>query len=176
MGRQFAGHIHKHLSRSARVRSLFDLYETVAPIQGEVPLHLLVRIKPDFLQSMLDSLVVCQIEQFSPVTFTLGLRCHSNAVNKQVICIYFQDSNSNRPAFDFQNPNLALFNAPPVILSGRFWDRSEHGHVSRNVRICAYSPNYLGVAEIGTSTYRQSRVHIDSHLISRDRISRKTAP
>ena len=126
--------------------SFAHLDKTTTLIQRKVPFHPLVCVKPNFVEATLDSEVVCEIEQ--SLSFPLRMSFHGDAVNKEVVGVYHKDSNSNRLVFSLQNPNLAPFDARPVILCYRFRDRSEHGHVGRDVGVRADAPNRVGIAGI----------------------------
>ena len=79
--RQFPNHVYEHLARPTWMRSFPHLDETVPPIQPQIPLHLLVRVKPNFVQAKLDRSFIGEIEQSSSISFSLRLRAHSDAVN-----------------------------------------------------------------------------------------------
>ena len=87
------------------------------------------------------------------MSFPLYMRFHGDAVHKEVIGIYLEDSNSNRLVLNLQNPSLALLDARPVILCCRFRDPPEHRHVGRDVGVRANAPNRVGIARIGTSYF-----------------------
>ena len=133
------------------------LDEAMTLIQRKVPFHPLVCVKPNFVEATLDSEVVREIEQSLSMSFPLRVRFHGDAVNKEVIGIYHKHSSSNRLIFNLQNPNLAPFNALPVILCCRFRDRSEHGHVGMDVGVRADAPNRVGIAGLGTSYFERGR-------------------
>src|ERR1700730_4554280 len=46
-----------------------------------------------------------------------------------MIWAFFEDGDPCWLPLNFQNPHLSLFNARPVILCGRFWDRAEYSHI-----------------------------------------------
>jgi len=64
------------------MRSLPNLDETVPPIQRQVPFHLLVRVKPNFMEAKLDSSLIGEIEQSSSISFPLCVRFNRDAVNQ----------------------------------------------------------------------------------------------
>jgi len=130
------------------------LDETVPPIQRQVPFHPLIRIKPNLMQPKLDGSIIGKIEQSFAVSFPLGIRSHRDAVDKQMVGIYFHDHNPSRLAVNVQNPNLTFFDVPPVIFCGRFWDCPEHSDVCRNVGIRAYPPHRVYIVETSSSHLR----------------------
>jgi hypothetical protein len=81
------------------MRSLPDLSKTVSSIDREVPFHLLVRVKPKFIHAKLDSSLIREFEQSSPIPLSLCIPLHRNAVNKDMIGILFQDEDPGRFAF-----------------------------------------------------------------------------
>jgi hypothetical protein len=99
-------------------------------IQRKVPFHPLVCEKPNFVEATLDGEIVCEIEQSLSMSFPSRMSFHGDAVYKEVTGIYHKDSNSNRLVFNLQNPNLAPFDARPVIpmtsawLIGRLYPRT----------------------------------------------------
>ena len=78
-----------------------DFNETMPSIQHQVSFHLLVRVKPNFVQAKLDSSLIGEIEQSPSISLPLCIWFNSDAVNQEVLGISFQNNNSGRLALNF---------------------------------------------------------------------------
>ena len=79
--------------------SHFD--ETMPSIQCQVPFHSLVRVKPNFVHAKVDSPLIGEIEQSSSISFPLCIWFNGDAVNQEVLGIFFQNNSSGRLALNF---------------------------------------------------------------------------
>jgi hypothetical protein len=99
--RQFPNHVYEHLSGPAWMGSPSHFDETMPSVQHQVSVHLLVRVKPNFVQAKVDSSLIREIEQSLSISLPLCIGLNGDAVNQKVLGIFFQNHNSGRLALNF---------------------------------------------------------------------------
>jgi hypothetical protein len=95
--------------------SFRNFNKAVSAVESQVLFHPLVGVQPNFVQPEPDRSLICKVKQFCSIALSLCIRLHCYAVDQQMSCAFFQNADPCRLAFNFQNPNLSLFDARSVI-------------------------------------------------------------
>ena len=139
--------------------SFGNLNKAVSAVESQVLLHPLVGVQPNFVQPEPDRSLICKVKQCCSIALSLFIGLHCYAVDQKMICAFFQNGDPCWLTFNFQNPNLFLFNARPVILCGRFWDRAEYRHIGRNVSVRANPLDRFLINRIGSPEFNGGCAH-----------------
>jgi hypothetical protein len=152
-------HIDQHLSGPTCMWSFRNLNKAVSAIKSQVSFHPLVGVEPNFAQPETDGSLVGKIKQCRSISLSLCIRLYGYAVDQQMICPFFEDSDPRWFAVNVENPNLSLFDAGSVILCGRIWDRAERSHVGGNVGVRTDPLDHLFLNWIGSPAFHRDSGH-----------------
>src|SRR6201981_1199287 len=119
------------------MRSIPNFNKAVSEIKPQVPFHPLVGVQADLVQPEPDSSLICKVKQYCAIAPSLCIGLYGYTVDEQMIWAFFEDGDPCWLPLNFQNPHVSIFNARPVILCGRFWDRAEYSHIGGNVGVRA---------------------------------------
>ena len=78
-----------------------NLNKAVSAIKSQVSFHPLVGVEPNFAQPETDGSLVGKIKQCRSISLSLCIRLYGYAVDQQMICPYFEDSDPRWLIFNF---------------------------------------------------------------------------